>query len=116
MRVSINDAFPTTMAIGGLFTHSEFQGQGIGNKIMDVAERFVFADRGAELILLFCLASLREFYITRGWNVVTEPVLLEQTNDWVVYSETTMAYPRPASKLMTPLSVCMPDIRSGWGR
>jgi GNAT superfamily N-acetyltransferase len=54
------------MAIGGLFTHSEFQGQGIGNKIMDAAERFVFADRGAELILPFCLASLREFYSERG--------------------------------------------------
>ena len=90
MRVSVNDAFLATMAIGGLFAHSEFQGKGVGNSIMDAAERFVFNDRGAELILLFCLDSLREFYAGRGWKVLTEPVLLEQSNDWVVWGETTM--------------------------
>ena len=90
MRVSVNAAFPATMAIGGLFTPSEFQGKGIGNRVMNAAERFVFDDRGAELIVLFCLDSLREFYAGRGWRVITEPVLLEQSNGWVVWSETTM--------------------------
>lgn len=78
MRVSVNDSFPATMAIGNLFTHSEFQGKSIGNRITDVGERFVFDDRGAELILLFCLDAPREFYATRGWRVITELVLLEQ--------------------------------------
>ena len=90
MRVSVIAAFPATMAIGGLFTHSEFQGKGIGNSIMDAAERFVFDDREAELILLFCLDSLREFYAGRGWRAITEPVLLEQSKGWVVWSDTTM--------------------------
>ena len=112
LRVSVNDAFPVTMAIGGLFTHSEFQGQGIGNRIMEAAERFVFEDRGAELILLFCLASLREFYIRRGWQVITAPVLLEQAAGWIVWRETTMGLSRTGLTIadasvrvrLTPLS------------
>ncbi len=94
MRVSVNDTFPATMALGGLFTHSEFQGKGIGDKITDIGERCVFDDRGAELILLFCLDSLREFYATGGLSVISEPVLHEQSNDWVVGSETTMGLSR----------------------
>ena len=57
---------------------------------MDAAERFVFNDKGAELILLFCPDSLREFYAERGWRVLTEPVMLKQSDDWTLWSETTM--------------------------
>jgi len=35
-QVSVNDTFPATMAIGALFTHSEFQGKGIGNRIIHI--------------------------------------------------------------------------------
>ena len=90
MRISANDAFPANMAISGLFTHSEFQAKGLVHSIMDAAERFVFNDKGAELILLFCPDSLREFYAERGWRVLTEPIMLKQSDDWTTWSETTM--------------------------
>jgi GNAT superfamily N-acetyltransferase len=88
MKVSVNGEMLPCKAIGGLLTHPDFQGKGFGNLVMDAAEQFVFEE--VNLILLFCLKSLRPFYAKRGWQLVTEPVLLEQSGEWVDWTETTM--------------------------
>lgn len=75
--------------VGGVATNGELHGRGYARKVMSYAAAFMRDEMKVEFGFLFCLDHLKPFYEQLGWQLVTEPVEVEQ----------------PAGRILSPLNV-----------
>ena len=75
--------------VGGVATNGELHGRGYSQKTLRYAEQFMRDEMKVEFGLLFCLDRLKPFYERQGWQLLTEPVEIEQ----------------PAGRMVSPLNV-----------
>ncbi|HWT01758.1 MAG TPA: GNAT family N-acetyltransferase [Pyrinomonadaceae bacterium] len=75
--------------VGGVATNGEMHGRGYARKTLRYAEQFMRDEMKVEFGLLFCLDRLKPFYERQGWQLLTEPVEIEQ----------------PAGRMVSPLNV-----------
>ena len=64
--------------VGGVATNGELHGRGYARKAMSYAVGFMRDEMKVEFGLLFCLDRLKPFYEQQGWQLLTEPVWVEQ--------------------------------------
>lgn len=64
--------------IGGVATVLEMQGRGLAHRGMQRAAAFMRDELKVEFGLLFCLDRLVSFYRGQGWQLVADPVEVEQ--------------------------------------
>jgi hypothetical protein len=85
--------------VGGVVTAGELHGRGYAQQALSYAEAFMRDEMKVEFGLLFCLDRLKQFYARRGWQLLTEPVEVEQ----------------PAGRMVSPLHVMvMPFEGRAW--
>ena len=75
--------------VGGVATNGELHGHGYARKTLSFAEAFMRDEMKVEFGLLFCLDPLKPFYAQQGWQLLDEPVEIEQ----------------PAGRMVSPLNV-----------
>jgi aminoglycoside 2'-N-acetyltransferase I len=75
--------------VGGVATNGELHGRGYARKAMSYATDFMRDEMKVEFGLLFCLDRLKPFYEQLGWQLLAEPVEVEQ----------------PAGRIPSPLNV-----------
>jgi GNAT superfamily N-acetyltransferase len=79
--------------VGGVVTVPEAQGRGLAQRGMRHAAEFMRHEWGVDFGLLFCRDALVPFYERLGWQLVTEPVEVEQPDGPVVSSLNVMVLP-----------------------
>lgn len=79
--------------VGGVATVPEAHGRGLAQRGMRHAAEFFCHEWGTEFGLLFCRDALVHFYERLGWQVVTDPVEIEQPDGPVVCSMNVMVLP-----------------------
>ena len=75
--------------VGAVVTAGDQHGRGYAQKTLSYAEKYMCEQWKVEFGLLFCLDRLMPFYARRGWQLLPEPVEIEQ----------------PAGKMVSPLNV-----------
>jgi GNAT superfamily N-acetyltransferase len=75
--VSVAGQPVTVGGVGGVVTVPEEQNRGHARELMQHATRLL-ADWRVDAGLLFCLKRMVPFYELQGWQVVNQPVLIEQ--------------------------------------
>jgi RimJ/RimL family protein N-acetyltransferase len=80
--------------IGGVMTVPAQQRNGFATLALCEAERLIFQSLNARLGMLLCLHELVTFYERFGWRRVECPVMLEQPNGKVIWSESAMFLPK----------------------
>jgi len=85
---------PVTVAgVGGVVTTPEAQGRGLAQRGMRHAAEFMRQEWGVAFGLLFCRDALVHFYERLGWQLVQDPVEIEQDAGPVVCSLNVMVLP-----------------------
>jgi GNAT superfamily N-acetyltransferase len=79
--------------VGGVVTRPEAQGHGLAQRGMRHAAEFFCHEWGVEFGFLFCRDALVAFYERLGWQVVPDPVEIEQPGGPVVCSMNVMVLP-----------------------
>jgi aminoglycoside 2'-N-acetyltransferase I len=70
--------------VGGVVTVPEAQGRGYAQKTLQRAVEFMRDELGVEFGFLFCRDQLVPFYARQGWQLVNEPVEIEQDTGNIV--------------------------------
>ncbi len=56
-----------------LYTHKDYQGEGVGSRLLEVAEASML-EQGREEVYLYSTITARDFYLRHGYVVVEETV------------------------------------------
>ena len=79
--------------VGGVATNGELHGRGYARKALSYATSFMRDEMKVEFGLLFCLDPLKPFYGQQGWQLVTEPVWVEQPSGRILSPLNMMVLP-----------------------
>lgn len=91
--VSVGGRAVTVAGVGGVVTVPEAQGRGHAQRGMRHVAEFFCREWGVESGLLFCRDALVPFYRRLGWQVVEDPVEIEQADGPVVSAINVMVLP-----------------------
>lgn len=89
--VEVNGQPLTVGGVGAVVTRKQSQGKGYARRLMQQAADFMKQEWRVDAGLLFCFDRLMPFYQSLGWQLVAEPVMVEQ----------------PPDKIAAPLNVMM---------
>jgi GNAT superfamily N-acetyltransferase len=92
-EVSVAGRPVTVAGVGAVVTVPEAQGRGHAQRGMRHAAEFMRHEWGVEFGLLFCRDALVPFYGRLGWQLVNEPVEVEQDSGPVVSTLNVMVLP-----------------------
>ena len=67
----------TAYQLRGMATHPEFQGKGIGAKLLQTAEQQIKHDTGIPYFWCNARYGFEAFYEKLGWKVISEPFMIE---------------------------------------
>lgn len=85
---------PVTVAgVGGVVTVPEAQGRGLAQRGLRHAAEFMREEWGVGFGLLFCRDALVHFYERLGWQIVADPVEVEQEDGPVVCTFNVLVLP-----------------------
>jgi hypothetical protein len=75
--------------VGAVVTNGSMHGRGYAQKTLRYAEQYMCEELNVEFGLLFCLDRLKPFYERQQWQLIHEPVEIEQ----------------PSGRMISPLNV-----------
>jgi GNAT superfamily N-acetyltransferase len=79
--------------VGGVVTHERAQGKGYARTLMRKVADFLENEWRVEAGLLFCLPRMIPFYESLGWQLVEEPVFIEQPSGAIKSPMSVMVLP-----------------------
>lgn len=96
--VSVGSRPVQVCGIGGVVTTPEAQGRGCASRAMRYAEDFMRGGWAVDFGLLFCRDQLVPFYERLGWQLVEEPVKIEQPSGTITSPLFVMVLPCKAKR------------------
>ena len=91
--ISVGEQPVKVCGVGGVVTALEAHGKGYAARAMRYAQDFMLSEWGVDFGLLFCRDGLLPFYDRLGWQLVDEPVLIEQPSGAIQSPMNVMVLP-----------------------
>lgn len=93
-EVLFNGTTKLIAGIRGLVVDRRYRGRGLGKIIMAEAHKMIFRSLKADYGFLLCLHELESFYTTLGWQTLRCPVIVDNQNQKMPWTETAMILSR----------------------
>ncbi|HEX2034507.1 MAG TPA: GNAT family N-acetyltransferase [Chloroflexota bacterium] len=77
-EVAVDERPVRVGTVGGVMTHTAWQGRGLATSALQAAQAFIRDQLGTPFGLLSCGAHMLPFYRRRGWRELDAPVVFEQ--------------------------------------
>jgi GNAT superfamily N-acetyltransferase len=91
--VSVSGRETSVAGIRGVVTDPEQRRRGYGRAVMERAHDFMRSFAGVEFALLFSSVMAVPFYESLGWTSIRGPVMVDQPNGRIDYTETLPTAP-----------------------